>query len=495
MKISLVILINLSIFFILIDGLKIQNHHHQHHLSLAQPLSLKYSNFQVKYFQQKVDHFSYSNNDTFEQRYIISTEHWKSPNGPIWFYAGNEGDIFTFANNTGFMWDNAKKFNAMIIFMEHRYYGESMPYGKKSMQNLSMAGYLTVEQALADYADFIVDIHMTINGARSSPVVIMGGSYGGMLAAWFRIKYPHLCVGALAASAPILQFPDIYDCEGYNRIATKDFTNYSPKCSESIRRSWSAIRRLAKTNDGRKFLSEQFQLCEEFPEQQVQTLIDWIANIWGTLPMIDYPNPADFLSKLPAYPIKVVCQYLTEPDSNDKQLIQSIAKAISVYTNYTGDTECNKINESNDRLGTNAWDFQACTEMVLPECSNGVDDMFEPEKWTFDEFSAGCRQKYGINSDRYKALIMFGGKHISHTATNIIFSNGLRDPWSAGGVLETLSDTLIAIKIPGACHHEDLRSQGPNDPKILLEAREQELQIIGDWLQSYYEQNQIEFKF
>lgn len=57
----------------------------------------------VKWYTQKVDHLDYSNRDVFKQRYIISDKHWK-PNGPIFFYAGNEGDIFSFANNTGFMW-------------------------------------------------------------------------------------------------------------------------------------------------------------------------------------------------------------------------------------------------------------------------------------------------------------------------------------------------------------------------------------------------------
>lgn len=81
----------------------------------------------------QVDHFSYANNDIFKQRYLISTKHWQQ-NGPIFFYAGNEGDIMAFANNTGFMWEYAPQFKAMVVFMEHRYYGESMPYGKNSFK-------------------------------------------------------------------------------------------------------------------------------------------------------------------------------------------------------------------------------------------------------------------------------------------------------------------------------------------------------------------------
>jgi hypothetical protein len=32
------------------------------------------------------------------------------------------------------MWDIAKEFKAMLIFGEHRYYGQSLPYGSESFK-------------------------------------------------------------------------------------------------------------------------------------------------------------------------------------------------------------------------------------------------------------------------------------------------------------------------------------------------------------------------
>lgn len=47
-----------------------------------------------------------------------------------------------------------------------------------------------------------------------------------VLAAWFRLKYPHIAVGALASSAPILQFDDITPWSSFYDAVSQDFKVY-----------------------------------------------------------------------------------------------------------------------------------------------------------------------------------------------------------------------------------------------------------------------------
>ncbi len=77
--------------------------------------------------------------------------------------------------------------------MHTRYYGTSLPFGPATFTAPPGAGllqFLTMEQALADYAVLIDFIKSTVPGTATSAVIAFGGSYGG---AW-------LCGGASQGS-------------------------------------------------------------------------------------------------------------------------------------------------------------------------------------------------------------------------------------------------------------------------------------------------------
>lgn len=202
--------------------------------------------FKIKFYEENVSLYSFASNATFKLKYLLNDSYWIDE-GPIFFYTGNEGLIETFIENTGFIFDIAPGFNALIVFAEHRYYGESLPFGNKSFSSPTALGYLSTSQALADYVYLINDLQKKYGKSDSLgkvPVVAFGGSYGGMLTAWLRMKYPASVIGGIAASAPIWQFQDLTPCENFYTIVTDVYRNSNPEtdCSDIIKRALPAIR-------------------------------------------------------------------------------------------------------------------------------------------------------------------------------------------------------------------------------------------------------------
>lgn len=83
--------------------------------------------------------------------------------------------------------------------------------------------HLSSEQALADLAEFIVDIKPKYKIPPTAKWVAFGGSYPGSLAAWLRMKYPHLIHAAVSSSGPLLAKIDFKGTNILKRIFDKVF--------------------------------------------------------------------------------------------------------------------------------------------------------------------------------------------------------------------------------------------------------------------------------
>eukprot|EP01079_Euglenida_sp_SAG-EU17-18_P001174 gene1174-2677_t len=210
-------------------------------------------NTTMHWIQQSVDHFNWApplgnaSHMTYMQRYFVNDKWFDKDSGPVFFYFGNEDNVELYVNHTvhsadaltegrctGLMWESAPEFGALLVFAEHRYYGESMPYTHGQPGCMS---WLTSEQAMADFASLIYKIKDDL-GRPDAPVVGFGGSYGGMIAAWFRLKdlctpgaiatpiqYPNAVDGVIAASAPIWSFvgrDPPYDFNAFDETVTAD---------------------------------------------------------------------------------------------------------------------------------------------------------------------------------------------------------------------------------------------------------------------------------
>lgn len=148
----------------------------------------------------------------------------------------------------------ARKHNALCFQLEHRFYGQSRPTEDLSIQNLK---YLSSEQALADLANFIVAMNEKYQlDIDTVKWIAFGGSYAGSLAAWLRVKYPHLLFAAVSSSAPLLAKADFR--EFYETLSQSLYT-YSENCAHAVRESLEQVETHLKLDEGRRQLREQFQ--------------------------------------------------------------------------------------------------------------------------------------------------------------------------------------------------------------------------------------------
>jgi pimeloyl-ACP methyl ester carboxylesterase len=296
------------------------------------------ANMTCEFFTQPLNHFvPRGRSPSYQQRYCVYSEYAAVDNStatsPILFYTGNESPLEQYINHTGLMWELAPTLGARIVFAEHRYEGQSLPPMNLSTQCLS---YASTAQALADYAN-LLERHL--NPGHTAPVIVFGGSYGGMLSGWMRMKYPHLVAGAVAASAPIGAFPQsaAHNIDGSARVLqhglqqtyppdatvvsddTESSTTEHNHCSTNLLAAWPLMTWLVeqhpKANGGADFLQDTFRLCDPLTDGDAKPLLRWAQSIWFDLAEGSFPYPSSYVPfalmhkkvNLPAWPLQAAC--------------------------------------------------------------------------------------------------------------------------------------------------------------------------------------------
>ncbi|EQC35917.1 hypothetical protein SDRG_06663 [Saprolegnia diclina VS20] len=439
---------------------------------------------------QRLDHFQ-STNGTFAQRYFVCSEFWDQDAGPIFFYAGNEADVELYLNYTGLMWESAPSFRALLVFAEHRYFGQSMPVRRANSSNGQYAVHLSSQQALADFAVLIAHLRETLPAPRS-PFVAFGGSYGGMLAAWLRLKYPHLVAGAIAASAPMRSFLGMdppMDLASFARVVTHDASEAAgapPQCAANIRASWDHLFALGGTVDGRAKLAKVFRLCpgrDLDAPGRVNDLATWAKEAYENMAMGNYPYPTSYITggdrTLPAFPMRAACVAFSGLLESADDFLHALKQSIDVYYNTTGATSCYAFD---DDESLDYWDYLNCADMYTPLDQNGVTDMFWPELHNASTDDAACVANWGVHVRPFWPSIVFGGTDAFRQSSNIVFSNGDLDPWYPTGFTKSLSDSVVALLIHNGAHHLDLMFSHPLDSHALRRARDTEREHIRRWV-------------
>lgn len=83
----------------------------------------------------------------------------------MFVFIGGEGqESCSRLTNRMYVYELAKKHNALLVNVEHRFYGQSYPTEDMSTHNLQ---YLSSQQALADLARIISFIKQDLNTGRS----------------------------------------------------------------------------------------------------------------------------------------------------------------------------------------------------------------------------------------------------------------------------------------------------------------------------------------
>ncbi|GJY33847.1 lysosomal Pro-X carboxypeptidase [Tanacetum coccineum] len=201
--------------------------------------------------------------------------------------------------------------------------------------------------------------------------------------------YPHIALGALASLGPILYFNNLTPQDGYYSIEA------SLNCYNTIRDSWKEIDRVFARLEGLALLSQKFKTCSQLNGSS--KLKNYLDSMYAGAAQYNAP---------PKYPTTRICDAIDASDSLDI-LDHIFASVVAYQPNKTCYNMTSKVSQTS--IG---WQWQVCSEMVIPIGITSNISMFPSSPYDAQKFIDECKKMYGVTPRAHWATTYYGG-HVS----------------------------------------------------------------------------------
>ncbi|KAM9318951.1 thymus-specific serine protease [Pholidichthys leucotaenia] len=441
-----------------------------------------------QWFTQRLDHFNGADTRVWKQRFFVNEAFYR-PGGPVFLMIGGEGPANSAWMQNGTWLTYAEKLWAVCFMLEHRFYGKSRPTVDLSTENLH---FLSSHQALADLAHFRTVISEK-RGLTNAKWVAFGGSYPGSLAAWFRLKYPHLVHASVATSAPVhatVNFPE------YLEVVWRSLASEDVQCPLLVKKaSDTLVERLKdpKTYDN---ITKDFNLCSKLQIQSEMDSAYFLETLAGNfMDVVQYNEDNRGFEGVTGtnITIKVLCGIMTDTSLGDpyaryvavahlmmdtfsiKCLDASFSKNIRDMTNTSWDGPA--------AGGGRQWFYQTCSEFGFYQSTDSPNQPFSG--FPLDYQVKQCADFYNISAEQVAEAVAqtneyYGGYDIR--SSRIVFPSGSIDPWHTLGITWDISFELPAVFIKGTAHCANMYPARSEDLPQLSMARERVCLFLQQWL-------------
>ncbi|XP_004628534.1 thymus-specific serine protease [Octodon degus] len=450
------------------------------------------------WLQQPLDPFNSSDGRTFLQRYWVNDRHWAGQDSPVFLHLGGEGSLGPHSVMTGHPAALAPTWGALVVSLEHRFYGLSVPVGGLGLAQLR---YLSSRHALADVASARLALSRLFNVTSASAWVCFGGSYAGALAAWARLKLPHLVAAAVASSAPVRATLDFAE---YNAVVSRSLASAvvggSPECLAAVSAAFAQVeRRLRAGGAARAALRSELGACGSLsrPEDRAELLEALQALVGGA---VQYDGQAGA-----PLGVRQLCGDLLKGARNGTypEAYFGLRLAAQVAMHSLGQrclsssraqtiAQLRATEPQVSGVGDRQWLYQTCTEFGFyvtcedPECPF-------PQLPALPSHVELCEQVFGLSASSIARAVAQTNTYYGAQApgtTRVLFVNGDMDPWHVLSVTQASGPSGAALLIPGASHCADMAPERPSDPMSLRQARQSILQQLQTWLGQVKEESQ-----